>query len=122
MGIDQWHTRESPGTDLPLRAKHLRFRTPRGIRAGSYGRFDFIGKKHAEAEALANGDDLLFALILAVNMGDASNMVMNYHSLLVTPVEGEEGKNMRRVGFLVQEIESLGVDEARSSRTIVTLV
>jgi hypothetical protein len=97
-------SQQHPGdtrTDLPLRAKHLRLRTPRGIRAGSYGRFDFIGKKHAEAEALANGDDLLFALILAVSVRDASNRVMNYYSLLVTLVEGEEGKNMRRVGFLV---------------------
>jgi hypothetical protein len=102
----------------PIFPKNLYFHTPHGKTSGSYGRFDFIGNKHIEAEDLARAGGL-FALILAVGVGSNSR---NYFSLIVAPVEGELGRHMKRMGFLNQDIESLGVDEARSLRTIVTLV
>ncbi|OAL29742.1 hypothetical protein AYO20_09034 [Fonsecaea nubica] len=122
-------------TGLPLKQKHLFFRTPRGLRtpgqvdprtpggvdAKSTGRFDSIGQRHEEAETLAR-EGKVFALVLAVDVGDTSHKLMIYHSLLVTPVdEGGDGTTLKRLGFVNLEIESLGEDEVRTSRTTVTL-
>jgi hypothetical protein len=96
-------------------------RTKDGDLRGAFANFDLIDHEHGEALSLAQ-DHQIFALVLAVDVGESDGRLANYHSLLVTPTGGDADKSVKRIGFILQEIESLGVNETRSSRTVVTLV
>jgi hypothetical protein len=72
----------------------------------------------------SNTSNILLArwgLILAVDVGSPPSRVMNYHSLLVTPASDGE-RSMKCLGFIIQQIEILGIGETRSSRKTAKLV
>jgi Heterokaryon incompatibility protein (HET) len=105
----------------PSDRRRIYLRTKRGDRKGAFAYFDLTNSGYGEVLSLARANQI-FALVLAVDVGESDGRLMNYHSLLVTPTGGDADKSMKRVGLILQEIVSLGIDETRSSRTIVTLV
>jgi hypothetical protein len=117
-GEDKDDVAEGGGSSHPRR---IYLRTKDGDFRGAFANFDLIDHEHGEALSLAQ-DHQIFALVLAVDVGESDGRLANYHSLLVTPTGGDADKSVKRIGFILQEIESLGVNETRSSRTVVTLV
>jgi hypothetical protein len=122
--VDSRDHADDTSEDFPRKPKHLYFQTARGTGSGSSGRFDFVGKRHAETELAARQDGNVFALVLAVNVGDCSGLAQPlYYALLVMPAEGgDSNKTLTRLGFVNLGVNTLGEDEVRSCRTIVILI
>jgi hypothetical protein len=118
---DEGKINDAPSQDkLNPELKRIYLRTQHGNPKGAPACFDLISNRHMDSFNLVKGLQI-FALVLAVDVGDPTGRIMNYHSLLVTPT-GDQGKSMKRIGWILQEIESLGIDEARSSHKTVILV
>jgi hypothetical protein len=118
---DEGKINDAPSQDeLNPELKRIYLRTQHGNPKGASACFDLISNRHMDSFDLVKGLQI-FALVLAVDVGDPTGRIMNYHSLLVTPT-GDQDKSMKRIGWILQEIESLGIDEARSSHKTVILV
>ena len=116
------------GDGVPY-SRNPKVRTEKGNPDGEYSRFDVNLIEGTDEDAVALVRSLknvkIFALILAkeATTQDQDGLFI-YHSLIVSPT-GDKGQTMRRLGFVIQDEDTLGdcgsLDPS-VERPVITLV